>query len=552
MQTTHIHGVYEASWESDVAHTNPLWECDTFAEFTGPSGQQLTVRAFWDEGATWRLRFSPNATGTWTWAAQTADRAPVAEGTFACVPYTGDNPLYLHGPLQLAANRRFLEHADGTPFFWLADTAWNGVIRGDDANWHRFLTVRSEQRFTVTQFVCSHWRGDAVDEMGEPSCTEEHPISVNPAFFQRLDRRVAMINGHGLLAAPVALWSLLETDIGYKLPEEDAIRLASYIVARYDAYQVAWLLGGDGNYQKMGVERWKRIGREVFVTGHDRLVTLHPCGINWVGEEFRSEEWYDIIGYQSGHGDGENDLRWLTQGPPATQWQGNPQLPVINLEPNYEAAKGYRHKTVFTDYHVRRAAYWSLLVSPTAGLTYGHDSIWNWNFEIGPSEGHGDWHDRAVPPWHTGLDTPGIHSMTMLRSIIERLPWTRIEPAPEILAEQPGNVDPTAFIAAARAGDELLVIYTPCGGAVRLVDDAPIPHNCRRVDPRTGEETLLEIGPANTFALPVGEDSLLAVVYCGCRKRDLQPSLIQVERSTRRCIALLWHRSTRRCSVQPS
>ena len=49
-----------------------------------------------------------------------------------------------------------------------------------------------------------------------------------------------------------------------------------------------------------------------------------------------------------------------------------------------------------------------------------------------------------------------------------------------------------------------------------------------------------------------GRHAPLAVVYCGCRKRDLQPSLIQVERSTRRCIALLWHRSTRRCSVQPS
>ncbi len=41
-------------------------------------------------------------------------------------PYKGTNPLYTHGPLRVTANRRFLEHADGTPFFWLGDTWWMG------------------------------------------------------------------------------------------------------------------------------------------------------------------------------------------------------------------------------------------------------------------------------------------------------------------------------------------------------------------------------------------------------------------------------------------
>ena len=29
-----------------------------------------------------------------------------------------------HGSLEVAADRRHLVHADGTPFFWLGDTAW--------------------------------------------------------------------------------------------------------------------------------------------------------------------------------------------------------------------------------------------------------------------------------------------------------------------------------------------------------------------------------------------------------------------------------------------
>lgn len=29
-----------------------------------------------------------------------------------------------HGPLEVSANHRFLQHKDGTPFFWLGETAW--------------------------------------------------------------------------------------------------------------------------------------------------------------------------------------------------------------------------------------------------------------------------------------------------------------------------------------------------------------------------------------------------------------------------------------------
>ncbi len=35
-------------------------------EFTGPSGE-FHVDAFWDGGACWRVRFSPEQTGRWQW-----------------------------------------------------------------------------------------------------------------------------------------------------------------------------------------------------------------------------------------------------------------------------------------------------------------------------------------------------------------------------------------------------------------------------------------------------------------------------------------------------
>ncbi|NLF40636.1 DUF4038 domain-containing protein [bacterium] len=520
MISVHNHGVLDLTLQSERTHEHPDSGCVVEAAFTSPGGRRVAVHAFWDGGRTWRIRFSPDEVGLWRWSTRClagGDRGlERADEEFICTKYRGSNPLYQHGPLTLSADRRTLVHTDGARFFWLGDTAWNGVIRGGDDDWREYLETRARQRFTVIQYVSSNWRGDALDDFGEASYVEGTPLRINPAYFQRLDKRVAMVNEHGLVAAPVALWSLLKTDPGYKLSEEDATRVASYIVSRYDAYQVVWLLGGDGNYQEIGVDRWKRMGRAVFSVGHDRLVTLHPCGQNWIGAVFDDEDWYDIVGYQSGHGDGEDHLRWLVKGPPAAAWRSERPRPVINLEPNYETAHGYQHKTEFTAYHVRRAAYWSMLVSPTAGLTYGHDAIWNWNATTGPSEGHSGWHRDAVPPWRTGLDTPGIRCMTVMRGIFERLDWATLKPCQEILAEQPGDANVSTFVAVGRTADGTTVIYTPCGGIMRFKPDAGLQPPVRLIDPETGDEVRELDVSDHAIETPAGRDWL---VVCGKRWR---------------------------------
>jgi hypothetical protein len=493
---THCYGVCELVFTSARDYANALAEAEVTVSFLAPSGRELVIDAFWDGGRRWCVRFSPDEVGTWTWrSASVTDDSGLHDqhGSVMCTAYVGDHPLYRHGPLQLSRDRRSLCHADGTPFFWLADTAWNGVIRSDDANWQRYVDLRAKQAFTAIQFVATHWRGDALDEMGEASCTEVAPSAINPGYFQRIDRRVAMINEAGLIASPVGLWALLTTDIGRVLSDSDAIRVLRYVVARYGAYQVLWLMGGDGRYMEEGAARWRHIGREVFRHQRTRLVALHPCGQSWIGEAFRDEPWFDVIGYQSGHGDGDSHLRWLVQGPPASEWRNAPNLPVINLEPNYEGAYGYHQQTPFDAHLVRRASWWSCLISPTAGVTYGHDVIWNWNLVAGPSEGHGGWGHGCIAPWHTALETPGIDSMTALHRILAGFEWWRLLPAPRLLRSQPGENDPSRFVAVSRIGDSgPALVYTPVAQALALV----IEHftTATWIEPATGnrQETALQ------------------------------------------------------------
>ena len=481
--------VFETAVQSVHHYDNPFWDVTVQVELTAPSGRQHVVDAFWDGAHTWRMRFCPDKVGEWQWTFTCSDAADTGlsgpQGSFRCVPYVGDNPLYQRGPVRLSAGRTRFCHANGDPFFWLSDTAWNGVLRSREADWDRYLRTRRQQGFTAVQFVSTQWRGCTRDPFGEAAFMGLEHIRLQPQFFQRLDSKVAAINERGLVAAPVLLWALRESDPGQALAEADATRLVRYLVARWGAHQVVWFLGGDGNYVGQRSERWKRIGNAVFGGRHDRLVTMHPCGQTWVGDEFRGESWFDFIGYQSGHGSSPDHLRWLVDGPPAREWRKAPFLPVVNLEPNYETHPSYHVQRKFADYEVRRAAYWSLLVAPTAGVTFGHNAIWVWAQKPEVPEGH----ERIgiVGPWHQGLYTPGVQSMSILRRFFDSLPWPQLRPAPELLVEQRGAREPHRFVAAAKTADDVLaVLYLPKGGEVRL-DLASLkrPASARWFDPRS-------------------------------------------------------------------
>ena len=49
--------------------------------------------------------------------------------------FDGENPLYRHGQIRVAPSGRYLAHADGTPFFFLADTCWNGPHLSEPDEW---------------------------------------------------------------------------------------------------------------------------------------------------------------------------------------------------------------------------------------------------------------------------------------------------------------------------------------------------------------------------------------------------------------------------------
>ena len=98
--------------------------------------------------------------------------------------------------------------------------------------------------------------------------------------------------------------------------------------------------------------------------------------------------------------------------------------------------------------------------------------------------------------------------MTVLRGFFERIGWTSLVPAQELLAEQPGEKDIGAFVVIARSAQGTTVCYAPLGGTVRLREGAGLPATFRRVDPRTGGWDAPEPVRGGVLTLPLGEDWL--------------------------------------------
>lgn len=68
--------------------------------------------------------------------------------------------------LKVSENKRFLVYADGKPFFWLGDTAWELFHRSSREEADRYLENRARKGFTVIQAVAFCRPGDGTGTTG--------------------------------------------------------------------------------------------------------------------------------------------------------------------------------------------------------------------------------------------------------------------------------------------------------------------------------------------------------------------------------------------------
>jgi hypothetical protein len=111
-------------------------------------------------------------------------------------------------PLRVSDNRRYLVRADGSPFFYLGDTAWEMLHRCDRGEIDHYLINRAGKGFTVIQTVIlPEINGIRTpNRYGDLPLNDEDPTRPNELYFQHVDYAVNSAAEFGLYVALLPTW----------------------------------------------------------------------------------------------------------------------------------------------------------------------------------------------------------------------------------------------------------------------------------------------------------------------------------------------------------
>jgi hypothetical protein len=404
-----------------------------------------------------------------------------------------DAPVRTLPPLRVSDNCRWLVTADGRPFFWLADTAWQLIHDLTREEVERYLADRSAKGFNVFQTVALAHNGlTAPNAYGRMALIGRDPsqpdLRGDNHYWTHVDFVVRQAAQHGLYVALLPTWGnhvtrdYFDGRVNGIFTVENAEQYGRFLGERYrTATHIVWILGGDRaapTPESQAIWRAMARGIAIGVSGREDysavLMTYHPAGPGTSADYFHHDEWLDFNGIQSSHGPRIENWKMVQR-----DYARQPPKPVIDLETTYVEIVFGKQTEPLTDDMARRAAYWAVF-SGAAGHTYGHNSIWQMFAPGKPAFA------KARTPWDEALDSPSAAQMGYLRRLIESFPFLTQRPDSSFLVSQTAR--PTDKCLAVR-GEGYALVYTPSGAPLELDLDRLALDQVRAAwfDPRTGE-----------------------------------------------------------------
>ncbi len=366
--------------------------------------------------------------------------------------------------IRVSENKRYLVKADGTPFFYLADTAWELFYRLDREQADQYLKNRVQKGFTVIQAVVLEVRRCVIEAnaYGHLPFKDNNPLKPVEAYFKHVDYIVNKAEELGLVIGMLPTWGCYWSENNPEqiiFNETNARSYGEYIGKRYKDKPIIWILGGDHNIH---TETERRIVAAMAQglkkgDGGAHLITFHPRGPGFSSDYWHEADWLDFNMFQSSHAAHDHDNGLFAEHDYAL----TPTKPTLDGEPRYEGLVvgfyfyGANPHDRFDDFDVRQAAYWSILAG-ACGHMYGHASIWQM---YTPGKDGILW---AAVPWQVAMDHPGAFQMGILRKLFELRPFHKLVPAQHIIKDGPTSGG--AKIRAAIANDNsFMLIYSPYG-----------------------------------------------------------------------------------------
>ena len=340
-----------------------------------------------------------------------------------------------NGRLKVSDNHRYLIHENGTPFFWLGNTAWliSERLTRDDVEF--YLTKEREAGYNVEQIqvlnaiptfnIYGMQANDESFDMQKFSRKDQY------GYWEHLDYIVDFAASQGIYIAMDCIWG---SQIN-KMTTEKAAKYGKFLGERYkNKPNIIWMIGGDILGDK-GTASWDALARAIRKADPNHVMTFHPRGRTTSARWFADREWMDFHMFQSGHrrygqrnGDGDYTIKDNTEEDNwryvDLTWNGNPQKPVIDGEP-----------------------------------TYGHNSIMQF-IKPGLLASFG-----AEKPWWDAMKDPGYNQMKYLKWLILAFPFEERIADQSVIAGQNGERYDRNI---ATRGNDYLLVYNYSGKPMQL------------------------------------------------------------------------------------
>ena len=287
--------VVEIEFNSQQQYSNAYMDVDVWVELKkeGSSTEVYRIPIFWDGGNVFRARLVATSPGKWTWkvlneTVENSDRSFIGRsGVFTATTANVSSNPNNRGFIRVASNNRTLEYADGTPFFYTADTSWSAltsVFGFDRANnisgisLKDYISARKGQGFNGLNVIASFpndsytelWaekthhkktgpNGEGPFELKGPGQEVDY-LKIQPSYWQSVDERMQFLSDQGFVTL---FETVRRSELWYtrSTKEKDAFyNYVRYLWARYGCYNMifSWV---HHDSQSSVYPKWKEVVR---------------------------------------------------------------------------------------------------------------------------------------------------------------------------------------------------------------------------------------------------------------------------------------------------
>jgi len=488
--------VLELEFKTRKNYDNPFLDVELNCSFISPLGKKYVMLGFYDGDNTWKVRFSPNETGIWSYrtSTQISDPNLCSVGKFEVV----ESDESMRGFLKICPGKYWgLEYESGEPCFILGDTMYNlfGVAHCG-LNVEGVLRRRVQQGFNLIRVripVSSFHPPEGYNDWQTHSTwpwygSPQKPVfdRFNLEYFRTVDRVIRLTEELGIG------FEMIMEAWGFEYPFNQRNIFISeyeelwmkYLIARYDAFNSVhiWTLMNEYEYYPNGDWHYKpeadlwaiRIGRFVKnIAPHGHPVAIHngPEDPPFAERFKRAPGVIDLVMFQT-WGTREKEDAWLAAGiedkisSSFKDWEGAYILTEYGYErnPNLEL-KIPIHKYIGPE-HTRRGA-WRGAFSGT-GIIHGFENTW------------GPW-------WIPDEDQEGMKYLLILKNFFTaEVEFHRFRPDHEIIDQSLRYEPGTKPLCMSTTERDTIIVYLPVGGSVILNLSNALEFESLWYNPRTG------------------------------------------------------------------